>query len=280
MDYRSVHRVKTEADRERLMLQGEERMGSRCFCGELSPHYSTYCKSHAFRNKRWGHPEVRLLINTRVLRDNTKLLGREVMEFIAPDATLEDPCWDRIAGRIEAISKDPAFRFDIPTLVRRQSSWRQPFIAAGLIGMHSRDLTRRFNYTPEENARGFLESHLGMAARFLHASSVGDGPLLTARQIVFGLNKNAGRAIICGVRTKTKDPHDPEKVWKYRVRPGVITAVGRIMSELISREFGTRYWKLVSDAVAMMPHRVGRDLPFLLDNQDINRTTTKQRKIQ
>lgn len=257
MDLHKRQREHSIVDKTRTKALGEERISERprCYCGQAAPYFSRYCKEHAFQNKRWGHPELRLKINTRASQDDTRLLGREVMEFMAT----ADPAWERIVMRIEAIARDPAFRFDIPTLVRRQSSWRQPFIAAGLLGMQARNLNNRWGYSYQEISRGFIESHIGMAARFFHGNEL----FLTARQVVFGINKNGGRAVVCDVPIRAKDEYDPEKVWHYRKREGVITAVGKIVSEEISKEFGNKWWRFVGDAVERMPYELDHDLPFL-----------------
>lgn len=260
MDLHERQRTHSYVDKVRTKAIGEDRMASgiRCYCGKPAPYFSAFCKDHAFRNKRWGHPELRLKINTRASQDDTRELGRVVMQAVAAD----DPCWGRIAGKILRITQDQALRFDIPTLCRRQSSWKTPFIAAGLLGIQSRYLVNRWGQKPLGVAEGFLESHLGMAARFFHGNEL----FLTSRQMVFGINKNGGRAVLCNVPTNAKDEYDPEKVWRYRKREGVITAAGRIVSETIATELGTKWWKLVSDAVAVMPHQTEREIPFITNN--------------
>lgn len=269
MDIHKKQREHSIIDKLRTRVIGAERMAGspRCYCGQPAPYYSAYCKNHAIWVKRWGHPELRLKINTRASQDVTRLLGREVMQFM----TTADPAWNRIAMRIETIAKNPAFRFDIPTLCRRQRSWRQPFIAAGLIGMQSRYLVSRWGHDPREVATGFLESHIGMAARFFHGNEL----FLTSRQMIFGVNKNGGRAVICNVPIRAKDEYDPEKIWHYKKREGVITAVGKIVSEEISKEFGGKWWRFVSDAVERVPYELDHELPFI--GADINNDIMKDK---
>lgn len=235
-----VNRVRTVATRKSAMRIGEERLEQqkrRCpveGCSKTPKSYSRYCSSHAERNKRLGHPVIDTTTRTREAYASCLKLGRWLRENLSE--TDEDRrAWMRIEDSLERLGRDPKVRMGIPTLARRNDTWKNEFKAKCL-------LATRLEGTAAEEV---LAAFLGMTVLILDQNTVS----VSAVQMEYFFNKAGGKA---ATRYKRRIGIDEETGRKYEWIPsnGTITQVGKLIHRAVQREHGVRWWKEAEVVIA------------------------------
>jgi len=242
-------RVRSPEIQARAMEVGQQRQTDtlrKCpvnGCKKRPKSYSRYCKTHADRLRSNGHPTLDVRVQSTEQYEQVLKIGRWVRHKLTGDKS-DERAWLRVEAALRKIGQNQTFAYDIPTVVRREQHWRNAFKAA--IVLHRRMAT---GVDPEE----IIAAYLGMAAVVLKDNEV----LVNRRQMKFFLDKTGARAIMRHMRFAEADEHAPDKVYRWRPRPGTVTAVGAIMNERISYQFGKLWWKRVDEAVASL--KAGRE---------------------
>lgn len=196
-------------------------------CPKEPRYYSRYCANHADRLRRNGHPTLRL--STKTQRDYAECLkiGRWLRQAMTKDEA-DQRAWARVEGALNRFGRDPRFKHGIPTLARRDKSWRNEFKAKCY-------LSRRLEQIDTEEV---LAAFLGLSSVVIEGNDVPVG----AKQFEHFIQKSGGKAVTRYMRTTALDP-ESEKVFRWKPSTGVITKLGKVIFDEIAKEFGARWWK-------------------------------------
>lgn len=227
-----VLRKRRAGTREVSMALGEQRMAvkRRCPVPDCKGHvdtYSRYCNDHAMRLKRHGHPTVDLTMRTRKDYDNAVQVGRWLRKALTENDS-DARAWLRIEGRLEQLGKDHRLKYDIPTLYRRRSHFRNEFKARCVI-------SRKLEIKPAEE---LIAGYLGHVAVVLLENEL----LVNTKQLSLMLNKAGGRVISWRGRYSAME-EGSGKMFTWRPSPGVQTKIGEVVFELIAGEFSKKWFK-------------------------------------
>lgn len=196
-------------------------------CTKPPKYYSRYCAYHADRLRRNGHPTLK--VSTKIREDyaNCLQVGRWVRHALSKDDA-DSRAWMRIEDALAQIGRDHSLKYGIPTLARRDGSWRNAFKAKCVLSKRLEQIS------PEE----VLSAFLGLAAVVIEGNDV----MVSAKQFEHMIQKSGGKAITRYMRTQAVDPAS-ERLYRWKPSTGTITQVGKLVFDEIAREFGVRWWK-------------------------------------
>lgn len=220
-------------------------------CDRKPKSYSRYCKRHADRLRANGHPTLDVRVQRTDDYEKVLRIGRWVRKELTKGDS-DDRAWRAVERELVKLGGDPLLKHDVPTVVRREKHWRNQF-KAGIV------LQRRFlpaiatGGDTKVIAEEIIAAYLGMAAVILKDNDV----LVNRRQLMMFFNKAGARAITRHMRFVGADEHAPDKVYRWRPSAGTTTAVGAIVNERISYQFGKMWWKRVDLAVATLSTQSG-----------------------
>jgi hypothetical protein len=249
--YDQERRIRGDAQ-QRAKAIGQQRQADqrrKCpvqGCEKKPKAYSRYCKRHADRLRSNGHPTLDVRVQSGEQYEKVLKIGRWVRHALT-ETDSDRLAWEGVERGLMRIGSDPKLMHDIPTVVRREKHWRNQF-KAGIV------LQRRFlpavatGGDPKVIAEEIIAAYLGMAAVILKDNDV----LVNRRQLMMFFNKAGARAITRHMRFVGADEHAPDKVYRWRPSAGTTTAVGAIVNEQVSYQFGKMWWKRVDLAVATL----------------------------
>ena len=149
--------------------------------------------------------------------------------------------WMRIEEALERMGRDHRLKHGIPTIARREGTWRNQFKAQCL-------LSRRLETMPAEE---IIASFLGMVVLILSENTVP----VSAVQMEYFLHKAGGRTAVRYKRVQATDP-ETGKLYRWKPSDGTLTCVGKIIHGYIQHEQGKRWWK---DAEVVIATKLKRD---------------------
>ena len=196
-------------------------------CPDQPRYYSRYCARHADRLRRNGHPTVSLSTKTKEDYAACLKVGRWLRQALSKDEA-DKRAWTRIEEALTRISHNRNFQYDIPSLARRDKSWRNDFKAKCC-------LSKRIEQIGTEEV---LAAFLGLASLVIAQNDVA----VSAKQFEHFIHKSGGKAISRYMRTTAIDPGS-EKLYRWKPSTGVITKIGKLVFDAIANEFGVRWWK-------------------------------------
>ena len=205
-------------------------------CKHVPKYFSRYCNHHAYRLRRTGHPTLNLKIRSLEDYGNCLRLGRWLRHHLSTDDA-DKRAWTRIEAGLIILAHKNLIDHPIPVLSRRQKSWNNEFMALCVL---SRQLKRK---PVEEVVAGYL----GMTALILEGNEL----LLTAKQLELCFNKAGARAITRFGKWYAIDGQGG-KTYKYNPTSGTMTRIGEIIHKAISKEYGSKWYKLAEEKIAML----------------------------
>lgn len=220
--------AKTSAKRIGSQRQAQPRR--RCpvdGCLNEPKYYSRYCSRHADRLRRNGHPTLRLSTKTQQEYADCLKIGRWVRRALT-QGEADKRAWLRVETALERLGRDTRYSHGIPTLSRRDKSWRNEFKAKCC-------LSRRLLQIGAEEV---LAAFLGLSSVVIENNDVAVG----SKRFEHFLHKSGGKAVTRYMRTTALDP-DADRVYRWKPSTGVITKVGKVVFDEIAKEFGARWWK-------------------------------------
>ncbi|MFD1194025.1 hypothetical protein ACFQ3C_05035 [Seohaeicola saemankumensis] len=226
-------------------------------CGKAIKDFSTYCKKHQMANMKFGHPTIPL--NFRLLEDRQRFakIGRFVLRAIIK--TPEDQrAWDRVMQGIESLRSDKANDFDETTLWRRRKNWTRKALAKAYLA--SAIQTKLL-----QEDRDKIETAVGAIAWM----SLGNTIPMTKRQTDGAIRKIIGRLMLHFISFRQIEDEPRRKV---KITSGVQTETGRLITDLIEREFGAKFWRDI-DLIAAVELRERVNGKVSRDNETLSRTS-------
>lgn len=215
-------------------------------CDRKPKSYSRYCKRHADRLRANGHPTLDVRVQRTDDYEKVLRIGRWVRKELTKGDS-DDRAWRAVERELVKLGGDPLLKHDVPTMVRREGSWRNGFKATWIL---QRRLCPELNpgEDPEQVAEEVLAAYLGMTAVILKYNDV----LVNRRQMMLFINKAGARAVIRHMRFRGAEEGRPEKVYRYSPKSGTVTAVGKVLNDKISHQFGRSWWKDVESAAVSL----------------------------
>ena len=196
-------------------------------CVRLPKYFSRYCAHHADKLRRNGHPTLKITTKTNEDYANCLKVGRWLrVAMTETDSDLR--AWRRIEDTLARLGRDHRLTHSIPTLARRDKSWKNVFKAKCC-------LSKRLEQIDAEEV---LAAYLGLAAVVIKENDVA----VNAKQFELFINKSGGKAVSRYMKTEAFDPNT-ESLYQWKPSSGVITQIGKLVFDGIAREFGQRWWK-------------------------------------
>ena len=196
-------------------------------CTTPPKYYSRYCGYHADRLRRNGHPTLTISTKTKKDYANCLKVGRWLRHAMTKDDA-DMRAWMRIEDALSRMGRDHSLKHGIPTLARRDGSWRNAFKAKCVLSKRLEQIS------PEE----VLSAFLGLAAVVIEGNDV----MVTAKQFEHMIQKSGGKAVTRYMRKQAID-HFSERLYQWKPSTGTITQVGKLVFDAIAKEFGARWWK-------------------------------------
>lgn len=219
-------------------------------CTHKTKTYSAYCRIHKEALANNGHPTLKLALNTISERESFRKIGRFVLaEVLKTDS--DRAAWGRVLAGIAKARGSHTDKFDVVTMWRRKQHWTREAKARAYLASAIPATTGNLIDDRER-----LEWAVGMTAWLLLANEIP----FSRRQIDASIRKLFGRALLIMQRYPAGEGVEEGK---YKVKPttGVLTAAGKIATDLIGREFGRTFWKNVDGVAAIhLSKRLDHDL--------------------
>ncbi len=225
-------RLKASAKRSSNQI-GKQRLAQkmrRCpveGCSKPPKYYSRYCGYHAERLRRNGHPTLTITTKTKKDYANCLKIGSWMRNALTKDEA-DIRAWMRIEEALSRMGRDHCLKHGIPTLARRDGSWRNAFKAKCVLSKRLEQIS------PKE----VLSAFLGLSTVVIEGNDV----MVTAKQFEHMIQKSGGKAVTRYMKTQAADPSSG-RLYQWKPTPGTITQVGKLIFNAIANEFGARWWK-------------------------------------
>lgn len=201
-------------------------------CTHKSKTYSAYCRLHKEALAKNGHPTLRLALNGKADRESFRKIGRFVLSEVLKTES-DQAAWERVLAGIAKARGSRTDKFDVVTMWRRKKHWTREAKARAYLASAIPATTGNLIDDRER-----IEWAVGMTAWLLLANEIP----FSRRQVDAAIRKLFGRALLIMQRYPTGEGVEEGK---YKIKPttGVLTAAGKIATDLIEREFGRKLWK-------------------------------------
>ena len=164
---------------------------------------------------------------TRENYANCLKVGRWVRQALTKDDA-DRRAWMRIEDNLARMGFDHGLKHGIPTLARRDKSWRNAFKAKCC-------LSKRLEQIGAEEV---LAAFLGLSAVVIRENDLA----VSAKQFEHFIHKSGGKAVSRYMRTQDVDPSSG-RLYQWKPSSGTITQMGKLISRAIAKEHGQRWWK-------------------------------------
>lgn len=196
-------------------------------CQSLPRWYSRYCNKHADKLRRYGHPTLNLKIRSKEDYANCLKVGRWLRDALTGN-DMDRRAWLRIEGSLTRLARDHYLKHPIPVIARRNDTWRNDYKALCAISKRLEKIS----------AEEMIAAYLGMASVIITENEI----LVTSKQLELMLNKAGGRAATRFGSWTAKEPLS-ERTYRWKPSGGTYTQIGKVIHEVISREFGAKWYK-------------------------------------